>query len=150
MHELTCTVNDLEGHHSRSSELPLFDKRQLVCSNSVYFRDITIFTVYVTVSDLEKSFSFNNTSVEIASHLYTHWRIEVWEERSHRFQTVKMTLCHSPSSVLVPLNSISHKIHKWFPKVVFHSNCIFYRFRILPVISQNLTRSRALNTFLQQ
>jgi len=69
-------LNDLE-RPSRSSELLMFDRPYhfllVVCSNndSVLhgFQDITIFTVYVTASDLEKSFIFDKT-MEITSHVY--------------------------------------------------------------------------------
>jgi len=58
--------HDLIGHIS----LPIL----VICSNNVSilqrFPDITTFTVYVTVSDLEKSFSLNETvDFEITRHV---------------------------------------------------------------------------------
>ena len=51
-------VRELEGH-SRSLEMTRF---------TIHVRGFTTFTMYVTVRDLEKSFSFNIT-IEITSHV---------------------------------------------------------------------------------
>jgi len=63
-------VNDVEGH-SRSSEVASFDRLYIthfllvICSNDVstlhHLRDIATLTVYVTASDLKKSFIFHMT-----------------------------------------------------------------------------------------
>ena len=76
-------MNDPEGH-SRSPEIryAIYHVPLVLCSNNVStfhrFRDIIIFTLYVTACDLAKTFSFDGT-VEIKGHvrhtirtLYTH------------------------------------------------------------------------------
>jgi len=60
-------MNDLEGH-SRSSELPLFDRPHISSNNDSVLhrsRNIATLTVTVTGCDLDKSLIFE-TTVEIA------------------------------------------------------------------------------------
>ena len=127
-------VNDLEGN-ARSSESPLFDKRQVVCSNSVFISETLPFSQCTWLS-----LTLRSPSVSIIHQLklqatctsptdvsrcgkkgYTGFKQQKWPKVTHRHQY----WCRS----------IGHKTHKWFPKVVFHSNRILYRFRILPLAS---------------